>query len=114
MAGMSDEIDDVRDLISFDEVKSNFLAAARDGMRAQMSWFDDTHMSARDLILEQLLPMAERGLKKYGLVTRDINRYLGVIHERVTGKRTGARWALESLSEMKGRGTEDQRLRCLV
>ncbi len=114
MAGMSEEIDDVRELISFDDVKSNFMAAARDGIRAQMNWFGDIHMPAKELILEHLLPMAERGLKKYGLVTRDINRYLGVIRERVTTQRTGARWALESLSEMKGRGTEDQRLRCLV
>lgn len=114
MAGMSDEIDDVRELINFDDVKSNFMAAAREGIKAQMSWFGDIHLPARELILEHLLPMAERGLKKYGLVQRDINRYLGIIRDRVTLRRTGARWALESLSEMKGRGTEDQRLRCLV
>jgi len=114
MAGMSDEIDDVRELINFDDVKSNFMAAARDGIKAQMSWFGDIHLPARELILEHLLPMAERGLKKYGLVQRDITRYLGIIHDRVATRRTGARWALESLSEMKGRGTEDQRLRCLV
>lgn len=114
MAGMSDEIDDVRELINFDDVKSNFMAAARDGIKAQMSWFGDIHLPARELILEHLLPMAERGLKKYGLVQRDITRYLGIIRDRVTTRRTGARWALESLSEMKGRGTEDQRLRCLV
>ena len=27
----------------------------------------------------------------------DIDRYLGVLHDRVTERRTGARWALESL-----------------
>jgi len=29
-------------------------------------------------------------------------------------RRTGARWALESLEEMKDAGTQDQRLRCIV
>lgn len=114
MAGMSDEIGDVRELMNFEDVKSNFMAAARDGIRAQMNWFGDIHMPARELILEHLLPMAERGLKKYGLVQRDINRYLGILRDRVSTRRTGSRWALESLNDMKGRGTEDQRLRCLV
>lgn len=114
MAGMSDKIDDVRELISFEDVKANFMAAARDGIRAQMNWFGDTHMPARELILEHLLPLAEHGLKKYKVNQKDIDLYLGVMRDRVTTRRTGSRWALESLNNMRGRGTEDQRLRCLV
>ena len=114
MAGMADKYDDVRELITFDDVKANFIAAARAGIRAQMNWFGDTHMPARELILEQLLPLAEQGLQKYGLDQKDIDKYLGVLRDRVRTRRNGARWALESLNNMKGRGTEDQRLRCLV
>jgi len=114
MAGMADQYDDVRDLITFDDVKANFMAAARDGIRAQMNWFGDTHMPARQLILEQLLPMAERGLQKYNVDQKDIDLYLGVLRARVSTRRNGARWALESLNNMHGRGTQDQRLRCLV
>jgi CBS domain-containing protein len=114
MAGMADEYDDVRDHITFDDVKANFIAAARAGIRAQMNWFGDTHMPARELILEQLLPLAEHGMNKYGLDKKDIDLYLGVLHDRVSTRRNGARWALESLNNMHGRGTEDQRLRCLV
>ena len=114
MAGMADEYPDVRELITFADIKANFMAAARDGIRAQMNWFGDTHMPARELILEQLLPLAERGLNKYGVNKDDIELYLGVIRDRVATRRNGARWALESLDNMNNRGTQDQRLRCLV
>ncbi len=114
MAGMAARVDDVRELIPFDDIKANFMAAARDGIRAQMNWFGDTHMPAQELILEHLLPLAEEGLQSYAVDEKDIQRYLGVIRDRVTTRRTGSRWALESLQNMHGRGTEDQRLRCLV
>ena len=114
MAGMAEKTDDVRELIPFDDIKANFMAAAREGIRAQMNWFGDTHLPAKELILEHLLPLAADGLQKHGIDQKDSDRYLGVIRDRVTTRRTGSRWALESLNNMHGRGTEDQRLRCLV
>jgi CBS domain-containing protein len=95
-------------------VKSNFLAAARDGIRAQMNWFNDTHLPAKQLVLEHLLPLAREGLEESGIDRDDIDRYLGVLEDRVTHRRTGARWALESLELMSDRGTADQRQRCIV
>jgi len=114
MRGMSAQVDDIRNHLSFADVKANFLGAARDGIRAQMCWFDDTHMPAKELVLEQLLPLAREGLQEAGINPEDIDRYLGVLHDRVTTRRTGARWALESLEKMGDSGTLDQRLRCLV
>jgi CBS domain-containing protein len=114
MAGMTEQVDDIRELLTFSDVKSNFLAAARDGIRAQMNWFNDTHLPAKQLVLEQLLPLAREGLQEAGINQEDIDRYLGVVHDRVSMRRTGARWALESLENMKDMGTEDQRLRCIV
>lgn len=114
MAGMAEKYEDIREQIPFDDVKANFIAAARAGIRAQMNWFGDTHMPVRELILDELLPLAESGLQKYGVIQEDIDKYLGVLRDRVATRRNGARWTLESLSEMQGRGTEDQRMRCLV
>jgi CBS domain-containing protein len=114
MAGMIASVKDVRDQLTFADVKSNFLAAARDGIRAQMNWFNDTHLPAKQLVLEQLLPLAREGLEEANIDRDDIDRYLGVLHDRVTHRRTGARWALESLECMGSQGTVDQRLRCLV
>jgi len=114
MAGMSREHGDIREKITFQDIKANFMAAARAGIRAQMNWFGDTHMPARKLILDELLPLAESGLQDYGVEQKDIDKYLGVLRDRVSTRRNGARWALESLNGMHERGTEDQRLRCLV
>ena len=114
MAGMTEHVKDIRELLSFSEVKANFLAAARDGIRAQMNWFNDTHLPAKQLVLEQLIPLAREGLQQEGIDNDDIDRYLGILHDRVTMRRTGARWALESLEGMDPAGTVDQRMRCLV
>jgi predicted transcriptional regulator len=114
MAGMSEQVDDIREYLTFADVKANFMGAARDGIRAQMNWFNDTHLPAKQLVLEQLLPLAREGLQEAGIDQDDIDRYLGVLHDRVALRRTGARWALESLEKMEKSGTLDQRLRCLV
>ncbi len=114
MAGMSAQVKDIREHLSFADVKANFLGAARDGIRAQMCWFDDSHMPAKELVLEHLLPLAREGLQEAGINQDDIDRYLGVLHDRVTQRRTGARWALESLEKMEDNGTLNQRMRCLV
>ena len=114
MAGMTEQVKDIREYLPFADVKSNFLASARDGIRAQMNWFNDTHLPVKQLILEQLLPLAREGLQESGIDQDDIDRYLGVVHDRVSMRRTGSRWVLESLEEMKDSGTLDQRLRCIV
>lgn len=114
MAGMSDKYEDVSKLIRFADVKTNFLAAARDGIRAQMNWFNDEHLPAKQLILEELLPLARKGLEDKGIDAADVTRFMDVIEERVTLRRTGARWALESFESMQGRGTPDQQLRSIV
>jgi CBS domain-containing protein len=114
MSGMANKYGDIREHLNFDDVKANFLDAARDGIRAQMNWMDDKQMTAQELILEELLPLAAEGLQQSGINQEDIVKYLGVIEERVSLRRTGSRWMLESVQNMKERGTLDQRLRCLV
>jgi len=114
MAGMTEQVNDIREHLPFADVKANFLAAARDGIRAQMNWFNDTHLPAKQLVLEQLLPLAREGLQEAVIDHDDIDKYLGVIRDRVSMRRTGSRWALESLESMKDSGTLDQKLRCIV
>ena len=114
MAGMTEQVEDIREHLTFADVKANFLAAARDGIRAQMNWFNDTHLPAKQLVLEQLLPLAREGLQEAGIDQDDIDKYLGVVRDRVSMRRTGSRWALESLESMNESGTLDQRLRCIV
>jgi len=114
MSRLSHVREDVRDQLSFADIKSNFMSAARDGLRAQQVWFDQRQMPAQQLILDELLPMAEQGLKEVGIDAGDIERYLGVIERRVSSRQTGARWQLQSLEKMGEEGSAHERLRALV
>jgi CBS domain-containing protein len=84
MAGMSAQVEDIRDHLTFADVKANFLGAARDGIRAQMNWFDDTHLPAKQLVLEQLLPLAREGLQEAGIDQDDIDA--SMVEQQSTGK----------------------------
>jgi len=114
MSRLSHVPEDVRDQFSFADIKSNFMSAARDGLRAQQVWFDQRQMPAQQLILDELLPMAEHGLREVGIDAGDIERYLGVIERRVSSRQTGARWQLQSLENMGEEGSAHERLRALV
>ncbi|HKG12927.1 MAG TPA: CBS domain-containing protein [Pyrinomonadaceae bacterium] len=101
-------------LMSFDDAKTNFFAAARHGLNAQLAWVGEETLSASDLILEELLPHAREGLKASRIDAADIDLYLGTIEERVRTGQTGARWALRSLAALGTEGTRDSRLRALT
>ncbi len=102
VTGLAQEHGDVTPRISFAEVKSNFLSAARSGLNAQLNWLDGGSMSAPELIRERLLPVAREGLRHRGIRGEDIKRYLGVIEKRVENGQTGADWLLRSYSRMGG------------
>ncbi|GAB4200956.1 MAG: glutamate-cysteine ligase family protein [Wenzhouxiangellaceae bacterium] len=114
MSGMSRKTEDVTRHIDFADVKSNFLAVAREGLRAQQAWFNETQMPASELILKELLPLAEDGLRSAEIDAQDIEHYLGIIEKRVSTRRTGARWQLESLARMNNKGSMDERLRSIT
>ena len=113
MAALAEDLGDPAEKMPFDYARNNFVAAARYGLDAQFHWLDDTHMTAQQLLRDQLLPLARRGLEDAGIDSVDVTRYLGVLEERTATRRTGARWMLESLDEMTT-GSTDQRMRHLV
>ncbi len=114
MAKLSRSVTDIREHFSFADVKANFTTAAREGLRAQQVWFDDEQMTAQDLILDKLIPLAREGLEEAGIDESDIERYLGVVQTRVERRRTGARWQLESLEKMRGSASPHECLRALT
>jgi CBS domain-containing protein len=114
MSGLANEHRDITDHIEFDEAKSNFHAAARFGLDAQLTWLGGEVLPARYLIWRRLLPLAREGLVEAGVRTVDIDRYLGVIEKRVKSGRTGSQWMLSSFSEMKKESTKDEALIALT
>ncbi len=84
----------------FQDVRCNFLKAARNGLSNEMRWFNQS-MDAGKLMLDVLLPMAERGLQKIGIPSDEYKRYLDVIVQRVTTKQTGSNWMIESMRKLR-------------
>lgn len=114
VSSLVNEGSDIREKISFDAVRTNFVAAARHGLDAQLEWMNGETYTAQDLICGQLIPLAEIGLEAGGIDRADIDRYLGTIRERVQRRRTGARWLLGSLASMDQEGTLEERMAALV
>lgn len=112
--GIAGELGDPAELLPFGEVKGNFLSAAREGLSAGIRWVDGKMWNAPTLLLEVLIPLSRRGLAEAGVSQAEIDRYLGVIEERVRSRRTGARWILESLEAMENRGTVSERMAALT
>lgn len=108
--GAGEEYGDVRSRIDFADAKANFLASARHGLEAGFRWLDGRTIGARQLILEEALPLARAGLAAAEVSSRDISRYLGVVERRVESGTTGARWVMRSLAGMKSQGTRAERL----
>ena len=114
MAGIEKHHGDVTDALLFDHVKENFTNAARYGLKAQFHWVGGEVISAKQLILERLLPQAADGLLESGFSDQEVDRYLSVIEERVKSGRTGSQWVLDSIDAMKGQGNTDSRCRALT
>ncbi len=113
MSGVTEEYGRIEEKLPFDDAKDNFMAAAQHGMKATMTWMG-RELSARHLILEQLLPLAGEGLSHAGIDADDIDRYLGVIEARVTSGQTGAEWAMRSIAAMDPHTSPDTISRALV
>ena len=83
----------------FKDVKSNFFKAARAGIESVFIWRDKA-ISAKDLILNELLPLAHEGLKISGIPDEEIFLYLGIIEKRLHTN-TGAQWQVNNFRKLK-------------
>jgi CBS domain-containing protein len=114
MSELMATIEDVSERMSFDDARNNLYTAAREGMRARLTWLDGEEVLAQPFLLERLLPLAEAGLKRQNVDDADIARYLGILEKRARSLKTGASWQLSSLNGMKGRGTPGARLTAIT
>ena len=106
--------DDITRRIDFDQAGANFYTAAREGIGSHFTWLDGEDISARELVLERLLPLAQAGLRRQKIADADIAKYLGVVEARVRTARTGARWQLSSWNSLRDRSTPAERANALV
>jgi CBS domain-containing protein len=114
MVAMPQEYGEVSKRLNFDEAKENFFNAARHGLNAQLRWLDGNSFSASALILGSLLPLARAGLKESNVESSEIDKYLGMVEERVLSGQTGAQWMLKSFASLSRHQPVDMRLRTLT
>lgn len=83
--------------LRFADAEENFYAAARHGFEARLRW-PGGERGVRDLLVDELLPLARAGLQQAGVEEGEGRHYLGLIRERVESGVTGAVWQRAWLS----------------
>lgn len=78
--------------MSFSAAEENFHVAARDGIDAQVYWPGIGQVSASELALRRLIPLAREGLGRWGVDEDESSRLLGIIEARCLTGRNGASW----------------------
>ncbi len=110
VSGVASEYGDITKHLNFDDVRTNFFAAAQNGLHAQLSWIGGRLEPADRLILDTLIPLARSGLEVSGVDGGDIDTYLGTLEERVRSGRTGSQWQLSSMASLGRKGPLSERL----
>lgn len=90
--GLSSRKTPLEQEISFETAESNFYAAAQYGLEATVEWVGGKKIRVDELILNELLPEAHESLANSNVPKHEIEKYLGVIKERVSNGLNGATW----------------------
>src|SRR5579875_687897 len=94
--------------MSFSAAAENLASGARHGAEARVYWPGMGEVEVTELTLRRLLPLAARGLERWGVAGDDARRMLSVIEQRCLTGATGASWqcaaAGQRTSGRAGRG----------
>lgn len=89
---LSDLSSPIESKIPFQTARENFYTAARLGLDAAITWTDGKKVPVKDLILEDLLPKAHQALLNEEVPEDEVEKFIGVIRERVNTGQNGATW----------------------
>lgn len=78
--------------MSFSAAEENFHVAAQHGIDAEIYWPGIGQVSATELVLRRLLPLAHEGLEAWGVEAAERDRLLGIIEQRCLLGINGAQW----------------------
>jgi hypothetical protein len=101
---MSEEDRPVWTRMNFAAAENNFTEAARRGMAARLFWPGLGEVAVGELVLNQLLPLADEGLRRWGMATEARDRYLGVIEGRARTGLNGATWQVAKVRALQQGG----------
>jgi hypothetical protein len=101
--------------MSFSAAAANLAAGARFGLDAEVYWPGVGMVPVAELTLRWLLPMAARGLARWGVDPADITRLMSIIEHRCLTGLNGAAWQVRSVRQMQSRGIDrDEALRLMT
>jgi len=102
---MQEHIPDLLPAIPFNYCTANFYRAAQSGLEADLFWPSPTQVQPEyhraSALLEKLLPRVPEQLAAMGFREDDFQPLLEVIEERLAARKTGARWQLEKVAELR-------------
>ena len=81
--------------MSFSAAEENFHVGARQGIEASVYWPGLGQVSATELVVRRLLPMARAGLEAWGVLPEERDRLLGIIEQRCLVGQNGASWFVD-------------------
>lgn len=93
--GLGEWKEPVEHRLPFEAARDNFYCAARYGLNARLLWADERgerEVGVRQLILDELLPLARRGLQSRNIPDGEVDEYLNIIGARVDSSQNGAAW----------------------
>lgn len=114
MVGMHDRYGDITTKMDFDDAKNNFVKASVHGLDTKFLWLDQKSYAAGDLIVNELLPIAREGLMKQKVNKDEIDKYLGIIEERVSKVKTGSYWQLKSYNKLLKKANKEEALAAIT
>jgi hypothetical protein len=104
LRALSEEENPLWTKMSFAAAHNNFLEAARHGMDTRLHWPDRGEVTATELVLDTLLPMAHEGLRRWGVDAEVRDRFLGVIEGRAKAGHNGATWQVATVRALQESG----------
>jgi CBS domain-containing protein len=99
MLGQPEQYKEIHKKMDFKDIQNNFLKACRTGMESQFTW-NNKLVTAKELILNELLPLAKQGLLNSDISKEDVELYLGIIEKRVNSH-TGSQWMVSNYRNLQ-------------
>lgn len=93
--------------MSFSAAEENFHTAARNGIDAEIYWPGLGRVSATELVVRRLLPLAHEGLAAWGVDPDEAHHYLDIIEQRCLLGTNGAEWFARQMRERDGEDRYD-------
>jgi gamma-glutamyl:cysteine ligase YbdK (ATP-grasp superfamily) len=92
--------------MSFGAADDNFSTAALRGLDATVYWPGLGEVPVSELVVRRLLPHAHEGLRAWGVQDDIRERLLGIIEQRATTGRNGARWQVDAVHAFEAGGMD--------